>query len=147
MDRAELQQAMGDASRPSRPVERSSPTSSAEHLERTRMFAKLFTLYPFVTSQDSEGALLAYLEETRDIPVRWLSRGLAQIVREPSRRFAPSVGEIRGAALLLIRAARRLAEGKPATMYSPHGESPLRPERELAWANGGEPKRLTESKP
>lgn len=98
------------------------------------MFAKLFTLFPFVGSQDSEGAMLAFIEETRDIPAIWLSHGLAALIREPDRRFAPSVGEIRGAALLAIRRARRRAEGKPEVMRGVIGESPLRPDRELAWA-------------
>lgn len=134
MDRSDLDRAMGDASRPSKPDARSQPTSSVDLHERNRIYAKLFTLYPLSATQDTEGAILAFIEETRDIPSRWLAVGLSTLTREPGRRFAPSVGEIRQAALLSIRRARRLAQGKPETMHGPHGEAPLHPDRELEWA-------------
>lgn len=131
MDRVDLDRAMGDASRPSRQV--GAFSSERELPERTRMFSKLFTLYPLSATQDTEGAVLAYIEETRDLPCFWLSCGLASIVREPGRRFAPSVGEIRGAAMLSIRAARRRSEGKPSQMPGADGTDPLRADREMAW--------------
>lgn len=134
MDRSDLDRAMADASQPSKPDARSSPTSSAELAERSRLMSKLFTMCPLSATQDTEGALLAYIEETRDIPVRWIAMALSQLIREPDRRFAPSVGEIRGAALHAIRRARRLAEGKPEVMRGVLGEAPLREERELEWA-------------
>ena len=98
------------------------------------MFAKLFTLFPFVGSQDSEGAILAFIEETRDIPAIWISHALKSLSNEPGRKFAPSVGEIRGSALSLIRAQRRRSEGKPEKMLGAGGVDPLHEGRELAWA-------------
>ncbi len=89
---------MGDASRPSRPDARSRPTSSGELQERNRIFSRLFTLYPLSATQDAKGAILAHIEETLDVPLRWLEAGIRSCAREAGRRFAPSVGEIRGAA-------------------------------------------------
>ena len=94
----------------------------------------MFTLFPLSATQDTEGAILAFIEETLDVQARWLALGISALVREPNRRFAPSVGEIHGAALSAIRTARRVSEGKPAVMRGVLGESPLNEERELEWA-------------
>lgn len=98
MDRSDLERAMADVSQPSRPVGRSSPISMGELSERIQIFARLFTLYPLSATQDTEGAILAFTEETQDIPIDALGRGLRVLARENGRRFAPSVGEIRAAA-------------------------------------------------
>ena len=135
MDRRDLDRAMADVSQPSKPAARSQQTSKLDLHERNRIYGKMFTLLPLSATQDTEGAIRAFIEETLDVPARWLAMGISALVREPDRRFAPSVGEIRGAALRSIRAARRVAEGKPAVMRGVLGESPLNGERELEWAN------------
>ena len=140
MDRSDLSRAMGDASRPSKPRETSVTVSDLT--ERLRMFVKLFTLCPLSGTQDTEGSVLAYIDETKDIPPLWISIALKKLTGESDRKFAPSVGEIRGAALVAIRAQRRRSEGKPEVMLGPYGESPLRPERELAWARLSEARLL-----
>jgi len=140
MDRVDLDRAVEDASRPSKPVSASVPAPDLN--ERLRLFTKLFTLYPLSATQDTEGAILAYIDETRDVPAYWLSIGLSKLVREPGRRFAPSLGEIRDAALRAIRAHRRRSAGQPEKMPGVTGDDPIRPERELSWARSAEERLL-----
>jgi hypothetical protein len=136
MDRDLLAQAAADAKRPLKPVKESSPRSPpalADMAERTRMFTKMLSLYPTAQSQDPEALIYALLESTTDIPARWLSHALARLTREPHRKFAPTLGEIRGVAMRLIREARWRAQpgGRPPC---PQGEPPLHESREIAWA-------------
>lgn len=126
MDRADLDRAMGDASRPSKPGARSSPISSAEVERRTAIFSRLFTLYPLAQTQDAEGTILAYIEETLDVPLRWLEAGIRSCARELDRRFAPSVGEIRGAAQRARSWAERMAAPGPTAQELAEREHRLR---------------------
>lgn len=107
MDRSDLDRAMGDASQPSKPAARSQPISKRDLHERNRIYARMFTLCPLAATQDTEGAILAFIEETLDLSVEWLESGIRDCVREPDRRFAPSVGEIRGAAQRAKNAAKK----------------------------------------
>ncbi|MGH7291924.1 MAG: hypothetical protein ACREJT_11980 [Myxococcota bacterium] len=101
--------------------------------EQLRMFTKLLSTYPTSATQDTRALILTLIEETRDLPAFWLSCGLSRLAREPGRKFAPSLGEIRGAALEAIRTERRL---QSHYKRSPgHAEHALVPERELAWAS------------
>jgi len=126
---------LDDARQQSKLGERSSQTSPIDEMaERTRLFTKMFTVWPVSGGQDLKGAILAYIEETRDLPAHWLSCGLSALVREAGRKFAPSVGEIRDATLLAIRRARRLSQGLGPDDYNPQGPAPLSEARELVWA-------------
>jgi len=102
--------------------------------ERLRMITKLFNLYPLGKDRSPKEAMAAYLEELRDIPVHWISRGLADTTREAGRIFMPSVSEIRTKAAQLIRRHRRVQQGKDPN--TPHGRNELHLEREFRWANG-----------
>lgn len=77
------------------------------------MIAKLFTLFPLSGTQDLEMTMAAYLDETQSVPAAWLQRALGQLAREDGRRFAPSVGEIRGRAGRLYRREYRAVRGLP----------------------------------
>ena len=134
MDKPLIGQALQDARRPLKPAKNSSPSTrnASDSAERMRIFTKLFTLYPLAATQNPKAAIAAFVDETADVPVYWIASGLARLTKESDRRFAPSLGEIRGAALRAIRAARWARDGAPPV--SPHGEPPLHPARELEWA-------------
>lgn len=142
MDREMVAQAVADAGRlPSRRAEKSSKSLSLatqDLAERTRLFTKALTLYATAGSQDPKALIVALIDSTLDLPALWISHALARLCRQPDRIFAPTLGEIRGCALRLVREARWATRpgGRPAF---PEGEPTLHEERELAWARDNRP--------
>ena len=117
MEQADLDRARADAGKPQpRPPERSltsSPQPTAADLnERLRLWHKAFALYPLAQSQDPKAATLAAIAETRDIPAYWISQALSKLCREAGRKFAPTVGEVRGVAISKLRDWRRSRTGQ-----------------------------------
>lgn len=129
MDRKDIDQAL-ERPRPQEPA--SSRRSEVDMIERVRLMTKVYTLYPTSGGQDREGLMRAMIDETLDIPAWWLQQALSRLCREPGRKFAPSVGEVRGVAVEKVRAWRR-----SVLKIEREAGRPLPPPnaaRELAWA-------------
>jgi hypothetical protein len=134
MDRKDLDRAIQDAgSQLSKRVEKSSPISSDDLRSRVAIFSRLFTLFPLASTQDTEGAILVFVEETMEIPLDLLEQGLRALTREPTRRFAPSLGEIRYAA--------QPPKPEPTSLVDILSNGPDR-DRYLAWREALEANRL-----
>lgn len=104
--------------------------------ERVRILAKLFSFYPEGGGDErAELRFNACCDELSDIPPYWLGWACRLLIREPGRRFCPTVNEIREKAAWCIRRARRASLGQPPDFpWDPHiGTLPVKPELEFAW--------------
>jgi hypothetical protein len=82
----------------------------ASQIEVAQVMAVIGSAYPnFAVSKD---VVQVYYDLLNDLPVELLQAAALRCCAEPGRKFAPSVGEIRGAAGEL----RRKADGIPSTL-------------------------------
>ncbi len=119
--------------------------SLSDTRERVELYTKLFSVYPLARSQNLEAAMTLHIEETSDIPVRWLKQAVSELVKDPSLTFVPPIGVIRDKALRAIRRARRASKGKAPDPWNAHGDTPPRAEIELEWAQRMETPQLEEA--
>lgn len=81
----------------------------AEKMDVAQVVAMLTAAYP--NFNISEITIDVYYETLKDIPADMLKAAAMQAISEPGRKFAPSVGEIRGAVVEIMRKA----EGTPGS--------------------------------
>lgn len=109
--------------------------SREDENRRDMGIAKLFSMFP--PPPDMEASVMAYLQETRDIPWLFVSHAIRRLIDRPvsergslvPRRFLPSISEIRHEAARVIREFKLRAEGKPIAEHSMRGDFELRPDR------------------
>lgn len=83
--------------------------------------------------------LRAWVDETRILPVKWLTVAIDQAMGDKRFQFMPLPADLIDLGGRAMRRARRTEQGRdPDFTHAPRGEPPLRLERELTWCRARE---------
>ena len=87
-------------------------SGTANHEQIVRMVVKLFGMYPVGAKQNLDLAIEGYVEALVDLPWKWVSVAIGELVKDKELTFAPPVGRIRHETARQYMRSYRRAQGK-----------------------------------